>query len=268
MNRRIWSKKIWVNYVTQHGILDLLKSFFINTVSVEPSVLESKSFLDTNIVESWDDVKCAWVKTQELRKNDLKPAQRPGRKRKNQTVTLVTTEDFFKKWSSLKTTLGYELIQLDFDAWYPEASKITERKLDQLVHKLSVRRLQCTPRKKRRFQGEITAFKTLIDSDTTDPNVKVASKIEMLAYLLSSTGRANANNHTTAINIFNSMILYAQVRNTQIDRILFILSKKSLYFPNLFLFSKYFFSISQIFFLIFSKYFLVINSIFFFFSVS
>lgn len=45
--------------------------------SVEPSVLHSKQFLDTNVVEPWDNVKVAWEKTQQMRKDDLTPLESP-----------------------------------------------------------------------------------------------------------------------------------------------------------------------------------------------
>lgn len=159
-------------------------------------------------------MKNAWGKTQVLRKRDLEPVENPRKKRKTATPNLLSSGGFVDKWSALKTALGYELILLDFNAWFPEASIISERKLDNLVHKLYYRLfnpLQGSTRTPR-FSTEINALKALIDSDNTSNNVKTASKLRILAYLLPPTNRANSKNHTTVVDAHQSMVLHVKVR--------------------------------------------------------
>lgn len=132
-------------------------------------------------------------------------------KKKNKKIeALLSTKDFLNNWPSLKTPLGYDL-ETDFQAWYPQASELTEEKLYELIYKLSIRRSRCTQKNQLPHKAEVDQLKTINHSNTTEKNTKFASEIKLLAYLLPSTGRANAKHHTTVIDIFESMILYAQV---------------------------------------------------------
>ncbi|KAF7997693.1 hypothetical protein HCN44_008866 [Aphidius gifuensis] len=114
----------------------------------DPDEIASKLFLDTN-VDPLDEVVAAWKKTINMRKRQLFDTHDQPKKKKKQdnntdnNETVLKIGQFLNAWSSLKAPYGHQLVELDFAAWFPEASQLTTEKLAGLLEKLFLR-LQST----------------------------------------------------------------------------------------------------------------------------
>lgn len=134
------------------------------------------------------------------------------RKKNNPAVEeLLPLDECLNLWPSLKSAFGHKLILSDFDAWYPDAHKLTEEKLDELISKLSI--LRSRKNGQQQWTVEINGLKQSIASNTTTVNGKMAAKIKLLPFLLPPHGRAKPKFKTNVIDVQQSLILQVEVKN-------------------------------------------------------
>ncbi|KAF7987574.1 hypothetical protein HCN44_003437 [Aphidius gifuensis] len=207
-----YSGLLW-NYVKnkKYEIFKIQKSMepVAEEAPLDQNIIENKNFLDEDTCDPWERVEAAWLITRTIREKDLHKSQ-PKKKSKRGPDDALPLEIFLNKWPSLKHPSGYKLVQLDFNARYPDAGELTEAKLDQLINKLQVLKETKGGGDKNKWKEDINNRKMKIVSNETDFDVKIASKIKLLSFLMPPHDRANKLIKTTVVDVHKSMILHVQ----------------------------------------------------------
>ncbi|XP_044012083.1 uncharacterized protein LOC122855032 [Aphidius gifuensis] len=189
--------------------------------AVTPPLKDEIQPVDENVTKSvdylsshpdclpWNKVEKAWNVSRIMRRKDLDAYRIETKKLKKNikktstNVPLYSIEGYIDKWSNLKSNQGQELVNLDFNIWYPAAVEFNEHNFDNL---LKILKMICAKRKIKKWNEEINNAEILIES-SDNIDVVLAAKLRLLPMLVSPRGRTSSTSKTSVEKCETSIIL-------------------------------------------------------------